>query len=110
MSHFQNKMACTLILKGDFEEIWVVNMERPCMIRIALEYKERNMIYKNKPIIENGFYIENFKEQLTRFCCAENKVVKNHLQLRMTVDQDLKIYDYGIDQKKVLKVVIGNIL
>ena len=97
-------MSSTLVLKGDFNEIWVINMERPCMIKISLEFKEGN-----KVIIDYEAWTENWKNKLTRFCCDDRKL-RSDLQLRMTVDHDLQLHDKGIDQIGVLKVVISNSL
>jgi hypothetical protein len=97
-------MSSTLVLKGDFNEIWVINMERPCMIKFSLEFKDRNMVIKNYEA-----WTENWKNRLTRFCCIDSKM-KSDLQLRMSVDHDLQLHDKGIDQIGVLKVVISNSL
>jgi hypothetical protein len=102
-------MSSNLVLKGDFNEIWVINMERPCMIKFSLEFKERNPIYRNKAIIDYEAWTENWKDRLTRFCCDDRKL-RNDLQLRMSVDHDLQLHDKGIDQIRVLKVVISNSL
>jgi hypothetical protein len=97
-------MSSTLVLKGDFNEIWVINMERPCMIKFSLEFKEKNMVIKNYEA-----WTENWKKRLTRFCCNDRKL-RGDLQLRMSVDHDLQLHYKGIDQIRVLKVVISNSL
>jgi hypothetical protein len=82
-------MACTLILQGNFKEVWIWNKARSCMINWSLEIKDQHPFYRNNPIAKEGVWIVKDSEAKLDYSEWDTR----GLQLRISTDHDLLLYD-----------------